>query len=196
MSAAERARVRFNGIANPNGLTGGAYEITSAPSNSSIIYMMVDGWIFKSTDKGATFNVTGTGSGTFFNSASTPVSMASNGLNRQCGRKMAIDPINPSIVYAGTDVNGMFSRRTLARHGRRSAVFQQELASSITASRSIQRAVAAARRKPSMRPPMARRREYINRSMPGRRESDHERSFDCLPHDRRSDWRGVGHRRR
>ena len=99
------SQVKFNGIA---GSGGGVYEITSAPSNSSIIYMMVDGWIFKSTDKGATFNVTGTGSGTFFNSASTPVSMGSNSTSRMCGRKMAIDPINPSIVYAGTDVNGMF----------------------------------------------------------------------------------------
>lgn len=82
----------------------GVYEICSAPSNSSIIYMMMNGFIFKSTNKGVSFSQTTGLNGT------TAVPMAVNNPNiyRLNGRKMAVDPINPNIVYAGTDTLGMF----------------------------------------------------------------------------------------
>jgi hypothetical protein len=89
---------------NQNGLGGnggGVYEICSAPSNSSIIYMMTNGWIFKSVDKGATFSKTSFGRG-------LPLPMSSNGPYRMNGRKMAVDPVNPLIVYAGSDTLGLF----------------------------------------------------------------------------------------
>jgi hypothetical protein len=35
------------------GFAQGVYEIQMAPSNSSIMYMMYDGYVFQSTNKGA-----------------------------------------------------------------------------------------------------------------------------------------------
>src|ERR1700761_186989 len=64
------------------GLGGpGVYEITSAPSDCSIVYLMALGGIFKSNDKGKTFAKTAFGAG-------TNVAMAVNGVNRTTGRKM------------------------------------------------------------------------------------------------------------
>lgn len=101
---------------NYNGIAGGAgiYEMSTAPSNSSIGYAMIDGWIFKTTNKFASLSLTGSGTGSGFNSptgaTATPVAMATNASNnRQCGRKMAIDPLNPAIVFAGTDAIGLFN---------------------------------------------------------------------------------------
>src|SRR3984885_5342893 len=76
----------------------GVYEIQMAPSNSSIMYMMFDGHLFKSTNKGTTWTQT----------AFTPVSANPNDSYRYNGQKMAIDPNNPNIVYVGTSSSGLF----------------------------------------------------------------------------------------
>ncbi len=76
----------------------GVYEIQMAPSNSSIMYMMFDGYLFKSTNKGTTWTQT----------AFAPVSANPNDSYRYNGQKMAIDPNNPNIVYVGTSSSGLF----------------------------------------------------------------------------------------
>src|ERR1700727_1024102 len=76
----------------------GVYEIQMAPSNSSIMYMMFDGHLFKSTNKGTTWTQT----------AFPPVSANPNDSYRYNGQKMAIDPNNPNIVYVGTSSSGLF----------------------------------------------------------------------------------------
>ena len=79
----------------------GVYEIQMAPSNSSILYMSFDGYVFKSTNKGTTWTQT---SLTPFNDSVT----AENDNYRMNGQKMAVDPSNPNIVYVGTPSNGLF----------------------------------------------------------------------------------------
>lgn len=82
----------------------GVYEITSAPSNCNVVYMMTRGWIFSSTNKGTSWTKTAFGGG-------TAVAMASNDAYRTVGRKMDVDPINANVVFAGTDALGMFVTR-------------------------------------------------------------------------------------
>ena len=79
----------------------GVYEIQVAPSNSSIMYMTFDGYVFKSTNKGTTWTQTAF---TAFNNSSDPA----NDSYRMNGQKMAIDPNNPNIVYVGTPSNGLY----------------------------------------------------------------------------------------
>ena len=78
----------------------GVYEIQIAPSNSNIMYMMYEGYVFQSTNKGTTWAQT----------SFAPVSGADpNDANYKLdGQKMAIDPNNPNVVYVGTPNNGLF----------------------------------------------------------------------------------------
>jgi large repetitive protein len=76
----------------------GVYEIQVAASNSEILYMSFDGDIFKSSNDGANWTETNF----------SPVSMGPNDPYRGLGQKMAIDPNNPNVVYAGTAQNGLF----------------------------------------------------------------------------------------
>ena len=85
-----------SGFVAPDGQ--GVYEIQIAPSNSSIIYMMYDGYVFKSTNKGTTWTDTNF----------TPVIENTNDAYRMDGQKMAVDPNNPNVVYVGTPQNGLF----------------------------------------------------------------------------------------
>jgi hypothetical protein len=90
-----------NNYADGGGL--GVYEIKLAPSNSNRIYAMLAGYFFVSSDKGATWS-------TNFN----PVYMgneANSGSWRIVQQKMAVDPANPDVCYAGTPSNGLY--RTL-----------------------------------------------------------------------------------
>jgi hypothetical protein len=77
----------------------GVYEIQIAPSNSNILYMMYEGYVFESSNKGTTWTQT----------AFTPVTENPNGPYRMDGQKMAVDPDNPNIVYVGTPQNGLFA---------------------------------------------------------------------------------------
>jgi len=76
----------------------GVYEIQIAPSNSDIMYMMYEGYVFKSTNEGTTWTET----------SFAPVTENPNDAYRMDGQKMAIDPENPNIVYVGTPQNGLF----------------------------------------------------------------------------------------
>ena len=76
----------------------GVYEIQIAASNTNIFYMLYDGYVFKSTNKGTTWTQT----------SFTLVTQNPNDNYAQMGQKMAIDPNNPNIVYVGTPQNGMF----------------------------------------------------------------------------------------
>jgi hypothetical protein len=80
------------------GNNDGVYEIQIASSNSSIMYMMYLGDVFKTTDKGTTWTLT--------NFANAPDN--ANDSYRWDGQKLAIDPNNPNVVYVGTQQNGLF----------------------------------------------------------------------------------------
>jgi len=84
--------------ANPASSGQGVYEIQIAPSNSSIMYMMFDGYVFVSTNKGTTWSQT----------SFTQVTEDPNANFRWYGQKMAVDPNNPNIVYVGTPQNGLW----------------------------------------------------------------------------------------
>ena len=77
----------------------GVYEIQIAASNTNIFYMQFDGYIFKSTNQGTTWTQTAFAQQTADNA---------NDSYGQVGQKMAVDPNNPNIVYAGTETAGMF----------------------------------------------------------------------------------------
>ncbi len=81
------------------GSAGGVYEIQIAPSNPNIFYMQYAGYIFVSTNEGTSWTQTAFAQQTADNA---------NDNYGQWGQKMAIDPINPNIVYAGTETAGMF----------------------------------------------------------------------------------------
>ncbi len=80
------------------GYSQGVYEIQIAPSNSNIMYMMYEGYVFVSSNKGTTWTQT----------AFSPVLEDANGPHRFDGEKMAVDPDNPNVVYVGTPENGLF----------------------------------------------------------------------------------------
>ena len=81
--------------------SAGVYEIRIAPSDSNIFYMETNGGIYKSTDQGANWTKT----------SFPEVFMDANGPNRMDGQKMAIDPNDPNIVFAGTTDNGLWVTR-------------------------------------------------------------------------------------
>lgn len=82
----------------------GVYEIRVAPSNSNILYMTYLGNVYRSANKGATWSQT-----TFPNSTSTAASVAGGGDSyRYDGQKLAVDPANPNVVYAGTTNDGLW----------------------------------------------------------------------------------------
>ena len=76
----------------------GVYEIQIADSNTQILYMTYDGYVFKSTNQGTTWTQT----------SFAQVSAGPNDAYAQYGQKMAIDPNNPNIVYVGTPLEGLF----------------------------------------------------------------------------------------
>ena len=78
----------------------GVYEIQIAPSNSNILYMMYEGYVFQSTNKGTTWTQT--------NFAQVYEDAFGGNAYRMDGQKMAVDPNNPNVVYAGTQQNGLF----------------------------------------------------------------------------------------
>jgi chitodextrinase len=77
----------------------GTYEIAIAPSNSSRMYMMYDGRLFKSDNKGTTWNITS------FNRV-TPAD--GNDDHRTKGRKIVVNPTDPNHVMVGTPKNGLW----------------------------------------------------------------------------------------
>ena len=81
------------------GATGqGVYEIQIADSNSQIFYMMFDGYVFQSTNQGATWTQT----------SFAQVTESPGDGYRMNGQKMAVDPYSPNVVVVGTPQNGLF----------------------------------------------------------------------------------------
>ncbi|MES2290525.1 MAG: hypothetical protein V4530_12390 [Pseudomonadota bacterium] len=76
----------------------GVYEVAVAPSNSNVIYMIFNGYVFKSTNRGVKFIKT----------SLIQITAAPNDNFRTSGRKIAIDPVNPDVVYVGSQTTGLF----------------------------------------------------------------------------------------
>jgi hypothetical protein len=77
----------------------GVYEIRIAPSDSSRLYMMYGGAIYRSNNRGGAWTKT----------SFTPVAGCdANDEFRFHGQKMAIDPGNPDVVYVGTTDSGLW----------------------------------------------------------------------------------------
>lgn len=79
----------------------GVYEIRIAPSDSNILYMQFHTSIYKSVDQGTTWVKTAF-PGSIFDA---------NGPSRMDGQKMAVDPTNPNVVFAGTQKDGLWVTR-------------------------------------------------------------------------------------
>jgi hypothetical protein len=84
---------------------GGVYEICVAPSDASIAYMMFRGDLYKSTNVNTPLvdDIRWTKLSNF-----ATVSADANNGYRIFGRKMSVDPNDPTKVYAGTDSNGVW----------------------------------------------------------------------------------------
>ncbi len=76
----------------------GVYEVAIAPSNSSIMYVVFNGFVFKTTNRGVSFTKT----------AMTKFTGGPNDGYRSFGRKMVVDPVNPDVVYLGTQAEGLY----------------------------------------------------------------------------------------
>jgi hypothetical protein len=76
----------------------GVYEIRIAPSNTSRLYMEYNGYVYRSDNRGATWTKT----------SFAQVTDGSNDAYRTYGRKIAVDPANPDVVYAGSPSSGLF----------------------------------------------------------------------------------------
>jgi photosystem II stability/assembly factor-like uncharacterized protein len=79
----------------------GVYEIRVSASNSNVFYMQTGEGIYKTVDKGATWTKT----------AFPATIFDANSNNRMDGEKMAIDPTNSNIVFAGTQKSGLWVTR-------------------------------------------------------------------------------------
>jgi hypothetical protein len=76
------------------------YELRIAASNTNIMYLQMSDGIYKTNDKGVSWTKT-----------SFPVIGTTSGDNRMDGQKMAVDPNNPNIVFAGTQKDGLWVTR-------------------------------------------------------------------------------------
>jgi chitodextrinase len=77
----------------------GVYEIRIAPSNTSRFYMYFNGYVYRSDNKGATWNATG---------FSHVAASGNDQITETMGPYIAIDPNNSNIVYVGTPSAGLF----------------------------------------------------------------------------------------
>ena len=80
----------------------GVYEIQIAPSNTSRLYMMYLGSVFRTDNKGTTWTQTAFAPGT------PDPSAEANDNYRTYGEKMAVDPANSNVVYVGTELTGVW----------------------------------------------------------------------------------------
>jgi hypothetical protein len=81
-------------------LNEGVYEIRVAPSDPNRLYMMFKGNVYRSANRGAAWTQASFATGT---------TLDPNGQRRIWGEKMAVDPANPNVVYAGTISAGLWS---------------------------------------------------------------------------------------
>ncbi|HEY8153971.1 MAG TPA: hypothetical protein VII72_07580 [Myxococcota bacterium] len=87
------------------GVGEGVYELRVAPSAPLRLYMALAGYVFSSTDRGTHWART----------SFSRVPMDANDSYRTSGEKMAVDPINPDVVYLGTQSNGLWVTTTGGR---------------------------------------------------------------------------------
>ena len=78
----------------------GVYEIAIAPSQTSRLYMLFNGYVYRSDNSGHKWSRTG------FRQVS---GIDPNASTKLFGRYMAVDPANPDIVYVGTPSNGLWT---------------------------------------------------------------------------------------
>ena len=78
---------------------GGIYEIAIAPSNTSHFYMIYNGYVFSSTNHGATWTRA---------SPAQQTDLDPNSTHRWYAPRLAVDPNNENIVYAGEATHGLF----------------------------------------------------------------------------------------
>jgi photosystem II stability/assembly factor-like uncharacterized protein len=99
-------------------VAGGVYEIAIAPSQTSTLYMLFNGYVYRSKNRGAIWSRTAFKQVARFD----PNDNHTKGM----GRFIAIDPANPDIVFVGTPSNGLWksadggtswSRETMAGNG-------------------------------------------------------------------------------
>lgn len=101
---------RWVSITSTNNLPAGyvlgsaaVYEVRVCPSFSNRVYMMVNGFMFRSDDGAKTFNVL-----TGFPQVAYLTAVLSNDLYRLTGPKMIIDPNNPNRVFVSTGADGLW----------------------------------------------------------------------------------------
>jgi DNA mismatch endonuclease Vsr len=78
----------------------GTYEIVSAPSNSSIVYLAFENTVYVSTNKCASYTLSGFPGSSGLFTANTAYDCV--------GPKIAVDPQNANIVYVGTYLAGVY----------------------------------------------------------------------------------------
>jgi photosystem II stability/assembly factor-like uncharacterized protein len=76
----------------------GVWEVRVAPGNATRLYMSYRGYVYRSNDRGARWART----------AFARVETDANDDYRTFGQKMAVDPANADVVYAGTPAKGLF----------------------------------------------------------------------------------------
>lgn len=80
-------------------LGAGVYEIAIAPSKTSRFYMVLNGYVYRSDNRGQSWTRTN------FKHVATDA----NDNYRGFGRKMAVDPSNADVLYVGTPADGLFT---------------------------------------------------------------------------------------
>lgn len=90
-------------------LNSGVYEAVISFSDSNRLYMIENGYFFKTINGGASWTqMANFNGGVKLPGGSVPVN---SGATRLFGRKIEIDPVNPDICVIGTGVNGVYITR-------------------------------------------------------------------------------------
>lgn len=82
---------------------GGVYGIAIAPGQPARLYMLFNGYVYRSDDSGGRWSRTG---------FSRIIGISANdGTTKVMGHFVAVDPANPDIVYVGTPSNGLWTTK-------------------------------------------------------------------------------------
>ena len=95
------------GAMEVSGAGGGVWEIRIAPSLTTQLYMVVDGFTYRSDDSGKHWIKTSLGmiGKSAVNRGGPP---DANGPFKFANQKLAVDPVNPDIVYVATTSEGVW----------------------------------------------------------------------------------------
>jgi len=89
------------GDRHQNGAADGVYEIAVAPSDPDRLYMAIQGWVYRSLDRGRSWTRADVG-GPF------PLAFDANSSFRMYGPFIAVDPTNPDHILLGTPSAGLW----------------------------------------------------------------------------------------